>query len=582
MVYVYVKCADNCQLPATSASHSSLRHTFHLNTSTMSRFALQVALLLSAIFLSFSSMTAQVSCIRGNCDNGNGLADFPDGARYEGDFQAGKMHGRGILTYADGSKYIGNWQQNQRIGRGRLVLIDGSEYLGEFANNVFHGQGAMKYANGNHYEGSWMNGQPSGWGIFTFANGDSYQGNLRDGQLDGRGVMRYHNGSQYDGEWKANLRHGSGSMTYPGYQPISGRWTEDQYLFDWGRMSFVEDTSSFADCNTIPCDRIKGRMVLGNGIRFMGEFMAGLPQGMGIAQLPGGDRYEGEWKLFAPDGRGVMYGADGSIRGGIWQNGQLIWSLFSAAPPAQPQVAVKSDSAIRIWAVVVGAARYTHMPSLRYADDDAYQIFAFLKSPEGGALPDNQLRLLIDEDATRENVLAAMRTTFLQADDNDVVILYFSGHGLPGAFLPVDYDGYHFRLEHDEISGLLRQSRARHKVVMADACHSGSLLAARTASNIEISRYYNALEESKGGTALLLSSKSEEYSLEDKGLRSGIFSHFLIRGLKGEADSDNNQIVTITELFTFVYKQVRLYTGNIQTPTITGSYDAQMPVSFVR
>ena len=117
---------------------------------------------------------------------------------------------------------------------------------------------------------------------------------------------------------------------------------------------------------------------------------------------------------------------------------------------------------------------------------------------------------------------------------------------------------------------------------MADACHSGSLLAARTASNIEISRYYNALEESKGGTALLLSSKSEEYSLEDKGLRSGIFSHFLIRGLKGEADSDNNKIVTITELFTFVYKQVRLYTGNIQTPTITGSYDAQMPVSFVR
>ncbi|MCB0635249.1 MAG: caspase family protein, partial [Lewinella sp.] len=223
-----------------------------------------------------------------------------------------------------------------------------------------------------------------------------------------------------------------------------------------------------------------------------------------------------------------------------------------------------------------------HMPALRYTDDDAYQLYAFLKSPEGGALPDEQVELLIDEDATHRNILNAMRSTFLRADQNDMVLFYFSGHGLPGAFLPIDYDGYANRLEHTEVSEILQASRAKHKLVLADACHSGGLLAARTTAHLALQRYYEALSNSSGGTALLLSSKGEEYSLEDGGLRSGIFSHFLILGLKGEADNNNDQLVTIRELFNYVHQQVRVYTGNVQTPTLTGYFDDNMPVGVVR
>jgi hypothetical protein len=81
---------------------------------------------------------------------------------------------------------------------------------------------------------------------------------------------------------------------------------------------------------------------------------------------------------------------------------------------------------------------------------------------------------------------------------------------------------------------------------------------------------------------LLLSSKSEEISLEDGGLRSGIFSHYLIRGMQGEADSNGDKLVSIQELFNFVHREVRRYTGNIQTPTLTGTYDELMPVSVIR
>ena len=46
-------------------------------------------------------------------------------------------------------------------------------------------------------------------------------------------------------------------------------------------------------------------------------------------------------------------------------------------------------------------ASYKHMPALQYTDDDAYRMYAFLKSPEGGALKDEQIKILVDDAATK-------------------------------------------------------------------------------------------------------------------------------------------------------------------------------------
>src|SRR5690606_22346811 len=43
---------------------------------------------------------------------------------------------------------------------------------------------------------------------------------------------------------------------------------------------------------------------------------------------------------------------------------------------------------VNIYAVIVGVSRYENFETLKYSDDDAYRIYAFLKSPEGGAVPD--------------------------------------------------------------------------------------------------------------------------------------------------------------------------------------------------
>ena len=79
-----------------------------------------------------------------------------------------------------------------------------------------------------------------------------------------------------------------------------------------------------------------------------------------------------------------------------------------------------------------------------------------------------------------------------------------------------------------------------------------------------------------------MSSKSDETSLESSGLRQGVFSHFLIRGLEGEADQDFDKIVTVSELFNFISTNVKSYTANRQSPIIRGSFDRKMTVSVVR
>ena len=538
--------------------------------------------LLLLLVNTFYWLGAQDQCIKGNCLNGYGTYVFPGGAKYMGDFENGLMHGKGILYFTDGSKYMGNWLKQEREGRGRMVLANGDIYFGIFKAGKYHGNGLMTYDNGSAYEGDWRNGQPHGIGVFNFPNGDRYEGELEKGLFKGQGQLFYADGSRYEGEWNANVRQGLGTLYYANGQQINGQWENNEYLADWGSLAFSGDTSRLRNCNDLSCNSGKGKFTYPDGSKFIGDFYNGLPQGIGTVYYINGNRYEGGWQMHTPQGKGVMFYANGKIIGAIWNQGSPQRQLFSSRQAPQERVRIVKSPEVKIWAVVVGAARYTHMPVLNYTDDDAYQLFAFLKSPEGGALSDNQIRLLIDEDATHEGIMNAMRNVFMKADDNDMIVFYFSGHGLPGAFLPVDYDGFNNRLEHTEISELLKESNAKHKLVLADACHAGTLLAARAPLSATIQTYYEALNSSTGGTALLLSSKGEEYSLEDRGLRSGIFSHFLIRGLKGEANTNDDRIISIRELFSYVHRNVRQYTGNVQTPTLTGTFDDNMPVSALR
>jgi len=535
------------------------------------------------LLLASGLLLAQQKCIKGNCQNGYGTSTFPNGNKYVGDFVDGKFHGLGIFYFTDGNKYIGDWVEEVREGKGRMKFKSGAEYFGGFHRNKFHGMGMMHYADGSSYDGSWENNKPHGEGVFVFADSSRYEGSFWEGHRHGFGLMVYSDGSFFEGQWEYNKRNGQGVMTFSSGEEVRGEWEEGLFQGEWSRLSFEEDTTSLRNCNLQFCAAGRGKYYYTDGSKYIGDFFNGNPEGDGTIFYKSGDRYEGGWKNNAPHGKGIMYYLDGKVIGAIWDFGRPAKKLFlDNAGPENFPVEMDQDEEVKIWAVIVGAARYSHMPTLRYTDDDAYQLYAFLKSPEGGALPDKQVQLLIDEDATYANIVQAMRTIFLRADDNDVLLFYFSGHGIQGAFLPVDYNGTVNALPHEEIKDLLKRSRAKHKLVLADACHSGTLLAARTPFMANLKKFYKAFEYTRGGTALLMSSKGEEYSLEDGGLRSGVFSHFLVKGLKGEADGDRDNIITIRELCDYVLNKVRKYTGNVQTPMLTGNFDPSMPVGMLR
>lgn len=536
-------------------------------------------------------------CVTGDCVNGQGIYIYPSGAVYIGDFRNGLIHGIGVCYYSDGSKYQGEWTDRFPNGKGTKTYTDGTKRTGLWKNgqpidangnietsiattevadiqtgcikgNCDNGNGIFAYPDGSKYEGQFVNSKPEGYGTFYAPN--------------------YPNSEKFVGNFRGGAKHGTGTLYKPNGTTQIGQWREGDYV--------GEKDENQAGCVKGDCDNGAGTYMFKSGAIYMGDFVNKFPNGKGTAKYPNGERYEGEWSVGEFNGSGTLYLKDGSKATGYWLKGTYVgmknpYTLGeeptsgngTARPEIKNPTPVLLSSNAKIWAVVIGVAAYNHMPVLRYTDDDAYRIFSFLKSPEGGAIPDEQIRILIDDDATYESIKSTISYIFGKASSNDMVLLYFSGHGLPGSFLPIDFDGFNNKLSHEEITELFKESHAKYKLCIADACHSGSLLAMRSGSAQSIiTSYYDKLAEANGGTALLLSSKSEETSLESSGLRQGVFSHFLIRGLKGEADSNNDQIISVQELFDYVYQNVRTYTGNRQSPVILGNYDKKMPVAVKR
>jgi len=554
-----------------------------------------VFLLLSFLF----SQSIQAQCISGNCTNGTGIFMYPSGAKYIGQFKDSEIHGIGVCYYTDGSVYRGEWVHRYPEGVGTKTIADGRTWTGnwlkglpmdengEFIETLFPEEKVAAVIAEEEIQSGCISGDCiNGEGVYGYPDGSKFEGQFLDSLPDGWGTFSYVNGDHYTGAFSHGLKHGKGTFYYADTTQSTGEWREGEYLgnaqIEPGRMG----------CINGDCENGRGTYIYKDGAaKYVGTFQNGLPDGEGIIHYANGEHYTGAWRTGNFYGKGTLFLADSTEVAGFWKDGSYmgdkdpeeVAQMASPTLTSDDYVAIRQAHLMKVWAVVVGISSYNHMPTLRYTDDDAYRMYAFLKSPEGGALTDDQVSILIDEDATREKIINTMNETFGKAGENDLVLLYFSGHGLRGSFLPIDFDGYNNKLEHEEINKILETSPAKYKLCIADACHSGSLLAMKGGETRNVLEdYYKTLAQAEPGTALIMSSKSDETSLESSGLRQGVFSHFLIRGLKGEADADGNKIVTVQELFNFVDENVQAYTGDRQSPVIKGDYDKNMTVGVVR
>lgn len=215
----------------------------------------------------------------------------------------------------------------------------------------------------------------------------------------------------------------------------------------------------------------------------------------------------------------------------------------------------------RIYVVCVGINDYPGNAQLNNCVSDADSI-KFIYDHQR----DTRTIVLRDGQATKANIKSQMRTLFAEAGTDDLVVFFFSGHGYPGGFVAIDG-----QLPYSDIRQSIATTRARHKMIFADACYAGRMRNRRSHARQQ-SQIKNA------DVMLFLASRSNETSLESRTMSNGHFTAALKRGLRGGADENRDRIITAKELFTYVSKKVHNSTHDKQHPVMWGRFDDDMPV----
>jgi uncharacterized caspase-like protein len=268
-------------------------------------------------------------------------------------------------------------------------------------------------------------------------------------------------------------------------------------------------------------------------------------------------------------------------------------------PPAAPPAAAAS---VQYWAVVVGVSEYadTGIPSLRYATADARAMYDWLVSPNGGRYAPSRVKLLLDREATAVNIRDALFNWLRQAIEEDVVLIYFAGHGSPDSpdtpnnLYLVPYDARYQSIAStgfpmwDIETALKRFIKAKRVIVVADACHSGGVgegfdIARRAIGGGQdnpITSGLQGLSAVGPGVVVLSASDQKQFSAEGTmfGGGHGAFTHYLLEGLRGQADYNQDGRVTLGELIPYLSENVRRATLSAQSPTVAGRFDPALSI----
>lgn len=272
----------------------------------------------------------------------------------------------------------------------------------------------------------------------------------------------------------------------------------------------------------------------------------------------------------------------------------------AAAPPQPSPPPTRAR-----WAVVIGVGRYESpdIPRLRYSVSDAEAIYDVLTGL--GGFEKEHVLLLTDrtqKKPTYHNVKWALGTFLARsAKKDDTVLIFFAGHGAPEVdqrgierdglakyLVPSDAepdDLYSTALPMDELQVIFGRIEAERIVAFLDSCYSGAaggrtFSSKKTRASHLDDLFLERLTRSKG-RAIITASRPAELSIELPELGHGIFTYFLVQGLKGEADMNRDGIVTLQELYEYVDQQVaqksRAVGGN-QHPVMKGEIEGVLPL----
>jgi hypothetical protein len=227
------------------------------------------------------------------------------------------------------------------------------------------------------------------------------------------------------------------------------------------------------------------------------------------------------------------------------------WSFAAAVLCALP---ARAETVV----LAIGSAKSydSSLPELRYADRDAER---FADAMRRVGLVDESSTILLPA-ATRA---AFWRAAFGlkskptaapgRAGEPRKLIIYYSGHADEGALHLADG-----RLMRAELHELLASLPFDSKVVLLDSCYSGSLAAKGVAEDASFEIPTVSVDQPTG-TVFLSASSGLERAYESEQIGAGVFTHYVLDGLFGGADGNQDGIVTVDELYQFVYAETRRF-----------------------
>jgi WD40 repeat protein len=282
-----------------------------------------------------------------------------------------------------------------------------------------------------------------------------------------------------------------------------------------------------------------------------------------------------------------------------------------------------AKSSPALWIVAIGVSQYENPKySLGYAAKDATDLTSLMSSGQIGeylvrSFNKRHVLTLVDDKVTRERVLD-VRQFLKQTDVDDTVILFAAGHGLLDSAARYWFGTYDMDflnpsargLRFSDLNGLLSDIPARRKLLLLDTCHSGELdvptpgvawKAVASAEQAEATVKMRMLSQPRGvggvvsidgetptarqarliqqdlfvdlrrgtGAVVIASCSGNEYSVEGKKWRNGVFTHAVLEAMRGlVADADNDNRLLVSELRDYVSRRVVTLTRGGQHPTV--------------
>ncbi|HJP20538.1 MAG TPA: caspase family protein [Alphaproteobacteria bacterium] len=209
----------------------------------------------------------------------------------------------------------------------------------------------------------------------------------------------------------------------------------------------------------------------------------------------------------------------------------------------------------RYHAVIIGNNDYANLPDLTTATGDARAVAKILRQEYSF-----EIKLLID--ATRNQVINTLARLRAELTPNDNLLIYFAGHGVldsysdEGYWLPVDADEDTPAnwVSNGDVTNMLRAIRARHVLVVADSCYSGTLVRAapvkiKTAEDRSV--WFKRLAAKRSRTALV--SGGLEPVTDVGGGGHSVFAKAFLAALR-----DNRDVLDGHSLFTAIRRPVAL------------------------